>query len=500
MINVLIADDEYFIRERLKKIIDWEGLGLNLIGEAENGKQVLEYLHTHTIDLLLLDIQMPLMTGLEVLSYIDEAALPVKTIILSGYNNFEYAQIAIKHHATSYLLKPIKAPALQETLLSCKQTILEEKERTLEVAQLSRVQNKQLLLDALSQPNFNTSLLLGKLPHLKDMNYLLCLSVFITEPLQLSQLQHLLDQETLSYEIFKEDESIYTLLIFAKQGHELDYGLTKLKVYHQSCIHPLFIGTSSITEIAKPWHPCYTQSLKALDERYFSTTANLLIYSEACSSEQTPFDWIHVRQDLTRYIHSQDAASCNQLIKQLFYDINQNHDITSLHLVMTEILLTLHITHPTALSLPQDINRFVASLIDQNYSLNELESLIHNWIGLCLNQSPALSNESMVANKLIALIHDHYQDSNLTIADLATKLEHNASYLSTVFKKATGISIIQYLTDYRLEKSKVLLLEQKHKISDVATLVGYSDIFYFSKRFKKQYGISPKEFAGRNNI
>lgn len=115
-LNVVIADDEYFIRQRLIKIIDWKGLNFNFIGEAQDGLEVLSLIAEHKVDLILLDIKMPYMTGIEVAKYIYDHSPMTKIIILSGYNDFEYARSTIKYGVLEYLLKPVSSELLQQTL------------------------------------------------------------------------------------------------------------------------------------------------------------------------------------------------------------------------------------------------------------------------------------------------------------------------------------------------------------------------------------------------
>ncbi len=115
-INILIADDEYFIRKRIIKIIDWEGLNLRLITEAENGKDAIKTLRENRIDIALLDIKMPILSGLDVAKFISNKSLKTQIIILSGYPDFEYARRAIDYNVMQYLVKPIDTQTLNECL------------------------------------------------------------------------------------------------------------------------------------------------------------------------------------------------------------------------------------------------------------------------------------------------------------------------------------------------------------------------------------------------
>ena len=124
----LIADDEYFIRQRIKKIIPWEKLNLIFAGEAENGQQVIDHLEKEPVDLLLLDIKMPHMNGIETARYIKEHFPSVHILILSGYNDFEYARTAIRYGVKEYLLKPVAAEELERALSECIQAIHSEEQ------------------------------------------------------------------------------------------------------------------------------------------------------------------------------------------------------------------------------------------------------------------------------------------------------------------------------------------------------------------------------------
>ena len=127
-LRLLIADDEYFIRQRIKKIVPWETLDLVFAGEAENGTQVIEQLRQEPADILLLDIKMPQMNGMETARYIKEHFPSVHIIILSGYNDFEYARTALRYGVKEYLLKPVANEELERALKECIESIAVERQ------------------------------------------------------------------------------------------------------------------------------------------------------------------------------------------------------------------------------------------------------------------------------------------------------------------------------------------------------------------------------------
>ena len=123
-LNVLIADDEAFVRQGLKYIIDWSEFGFLICGEAENGKDALDKIETTHPDLILLDIHMPLVFGTELIAKARQNGYTGEFIILSGYSDFEYAQIALQYGVSYYLTKPIQEDKLKEAVLSVREKIM----------------------------------------------------------------------------------------------------------------------------------------------------------------------------------------------------------------------------------------------------------------------------------------------------------------------------------------------------------------------------------------
>ena len=145
--TLVIADDEYFIRQRLKKIIPWTALNLKLAGEAENGVEVLNILNEQHVDIVLLDIRMPKMLGTETALHIRQNFPDTQVIILSGYNEFEYARSALQNGVSDYLLKPVDPSALLSSLENCIEKISQRQKTTAKLKSFDRHMRSNALAD-----------------------------------------------------------------------------------------------------------------------------------------------------------------------------------------------------------------------------------------------------------------------------------------------------------------------------------------------------------------
>lgn len=492
--NVIIADDEYFIRQRLKKLIPWNELKLTLVGDCENGLQVIDLLAAQTVDLLILDIQMPKMTGIEVAEYIYSNALKTKIIILSGYNDFEYAQKTLRLGVIDYLLKPIDPSSLIETLSACIQKISTLHQESIYVEKYHHYE-KQIYLNRFLLGNNALEDLYHCYPQIKSFPFCTFISFFINDCSSqiIDKIKNSLTKSDMVSECFKESESIYLFQVFFK--HNLQYEQMLETLY--SVITPfdtyIFGTIGDLFYIEDKWLPHYKKVLQALNIRYFHQNSCIkLLECINCIFEHHK-SISKIRQRLTSLINSKNETAFTLYIEDCFLDITQQADYHYLQTVLYEILLTYTIYYPQMLNFELTINEFISNLLDEEYVLEHIKALIISYGLQCLYKTDTLPSDIIVSQKIKQYIENHYTEVDLSVSKIAHFFDFNTSYIGTLFKKVNSQSILQYITIIRLDASKYLLDSQKYKISEVAEMVGYSDVFYYSKRFKKMYGYSPKE-------
>lgn len=495
-LNLLIADDEYFIRKRLCKIIPWEPLGLHFAGEAENGEQVLELLKQSRIDILLLDIRMPKLNGLETALYVKEHYPDIQIIILSGYNDFEYARSAIRCGVKDYLLKPIQENALIQALSDCISCIKKEAQ----TRHLIRLYEHYQLCTQLAGVRDGTTdydALCVQYPKFSVFHYCLYCSLY-TELDPVSAADRLADQFRnlgFSCEYFQENESICILQIFAE---------TKEKILSVGSIFTdfiaredgyIFIYLDEIFDIRKPWNTYYRRSLHLLSERYFSRNSNLFMrYSHRTSSEFQN-EILQFRKNFIAVLNTHDATLLQEFIEEIFQSLSEKKNCDYLVLVIVEFFMIYHIYFQIPENLSQAVPEFAAQVLAAEYSLDTLKNEILFYGLQCINKIDTIPSDVALYQKVRGYIEEHYTDSTLSVAQIASHFNMSASYLGSVFKKISHISILQYISDLRINQAKKLLEKGTLKISEVAEMSGYSDVYYFSKKFKKACGCTPKAYA-----
>lgn len=496
--NVLIADDEYFIRQRLKKIILWDEWNLNFGGEAENGKEVLELLDKQDIDIAFLDIEMPIMSGLETAAYIKDHYPKIKVIILSGYNNFEYMRAAIRACTFDYLLKPIKQEHLKQVLFECTQSIKEEEDFQTKL-DVKLHYNRCISLMKVRKKLMSYSDLIHEYEELTQYKYSLFIGFYTqaTSNSPVLALKDLLLHLGMYCEFIQESEHIYMLQCFLTTKEPVAVLGSHLIQFLDDMSDYIFISLNNVFSIDKDWEPFYHSALKGLDQRFFSNSTLIVEHTLSGISEFTR-PLTSVRENIIHLIQTQNKKEIADYINNWFQKIKREKNPVFLQYFIHEILLSFHLHYDIPKNLPEPINDFCNNIIEEEYTLSALEALLISYSEQCLDQYEILPSDLILAQKTAHYIDENYTDTNLSVANISEALNFNPSYLGTVFKNVYQISILQYITQIRMEHATSLLQTHSYLISEVANLVGFSDVYYFSKRFKKIYGLSPKEYAQKS--
>lgn len=497
-INLLLADDEYFIRQRLKKIIPWTALNLKFIGEAENGQEVLDALEKHTIDIVLLDIKMPKMTGIQAAEYIYSNYPMTKIIILSGYNDFEYARTAMRYGVTDYLLKPVDEMSLRATLEDCIEKINIARQQYIKIQKfyhyekctaLANIQNGTLDIDSLY----------SEYPEFKQITHSLYIGVYIFNETEadIHLLVDLLRENNLSCEYSQESEYIYAVQIFFSEEPNMDQVGDILLNFTEKENPFVFLSKGKPFTMSDNWQPHYKQSLEGLYQRYFSNGINSIWSYVSPTESSYVAELPKIRQNTTLLLNSQNDQGFSSYIEELFHSILKYKNSNYLYSLVTELFITYHIYYHIPENDAQNINEFISGILDEEFVLENLKNTTIQYGLQCIKRADTSPSDVALSKKLMAYIEENYKVSDLSVAKLADVYQLNPSYMGSVFKKVNNISILQYIANVRMEISTKLLTSNQYKITEIAEMVGYSDVFYFSKRFKKNYGCSPKDYALR---
>lgn len=507
MFNLIIVDDEDIILNGLSKYINWTALNFELVGTAHSMSEALELVESHPVDVVLTDIRMEYETGLDLIAKLAKEYPDIKTIILSGYEEFEYARRALQYGAFDFLTKPVNFDTLYETFRKLNDTLLTELnnrqgyEEYLQLKKatfLNNLARQAILPDAMSLQQldipltattllcarFRIEALASKKLHAAKLTLEKMLTKHLPLPIKYLSFSNTLNEVTLLLYDLPERE-IILLLEHCTQG--LEFVVT--------------IGLSKSFTHLETFHKAYFQAGKALDYKIIKTNSliipfveieNILYVDNIMSTE--------FREKIVNYLSLKDISTLTQVVVDEIKYIGRHSDTLNLvYSFCIELYLTLlqYLKTHHAGAVQDDIHDLIKQLI-----LRDNIDEITRYTVLYINSqkqyiaeiSPCSGDSIKTAQNYI---QEHYAE-NLTLNTLADFLFIHPIYLSKLFKEKTGQNFIDYLTHVRMEKSKHLLAETNLKIYDISEMVGYESPKYFSKLFKDIVGTTPKLYRSEH--
>ncbi|MBC2579497.1 response regulator [Clostridium sp. DJ247] len=535
MYDIMIVDDEEIIRKGVIQYIDWNKYGYNIVAEAVNGKQAFEIAKDIKPQVILTDIYMPIMDGIEFAQKVKGILPETIFIFLSGYNEFMYAQKAIEIGVFRYLIKPLKV----EELLS----VLKEVSEELENAELERTKIKKfskLIHESLPllKERFFLSLIKGNCKENEiwsRLDYLnisikaekfFCIIISLDDYFNLIEerkqediniikfaIQHITKEILSSIEgtfFMFEDKSNEIGILFCYNGTQLSNYLSTLfpLVQHiQEYIRRFFktsisIGIGRSCENINDVHKSYEEAEEALEYRT-AFGKNSILYIEdikPTSKVSLSSDVFKKVNELVKSVKSVDLESAMKVTDNLFDIMTKNHLLKrdDIHLFLIEIISKLI---RIVMEFDGDAERVYGDRFIQLSILNfdiiedikgKLKGIIKSTIEF-INLRQKTANKNFI-QKAKNFIDVNYCKEELSLSMVAESVHISPAYLSQIFKHVMGESFIEYLTKVRINYGKKLLKETNLKTYEVAFQVGYNDAQYFSSCFKKIVGTSPTNY------
>lgn len=513
MNTVFIADDELIIRQGIKCIIDWEQLGFEIIGEASNGEDALNFILSKKPDLVLMDIRMPKMLGLEVVENARKRGFNGKVIILSGYTDFKYAQAAIKNGVDYYLTKPIDEDELYETVSAISSQINKEAK---EEETLSNYRDKakgMILFDILTGvPTIN---------NIADMNihadiYQVVIyekySHHATElPYKFSDLLKVTNESNSSYESIEIEQNEVILLKGAFTLHKfqefLEHYNREQKPQENSPLDSLFIAYGREATSIEDVHISYEEAHKLLQRRFFCEDKQHTIGYDELPREELENTYeisdSHLQdycEKLTGYIQASKRNQIAETLHELEHNLfNSTSDISRIKLFLTDLYLSIkekisHLYHNANIAFPG--NAEIIDYIGSKYYLYEIMLYFTEQFDMITRTIGNPTSEG-VMDDIIHYIEHNYMD-NIKLENIAPLFGYNSSYLGKIFNKKVGEGFNIFVDKVRIKHSKELLLTTDLKVYEIAEKVGYKNVDYFHTKFKKYVEMSPAEFRKKN--
>lgn len=535
MLKIFLAEDEFVVREGIKNNIDWAGHGYEFVGEAADGELALPMIQRLKPDIVITDIKMPFMDGLELSRLIKKEYPWMEIIILSGYAEFSYAKEAISIGVAHYLTKPINGNELLAQIDSLAEKIEEKKrERELkekymaEMAENS-VEDRRKLFRHMVTGDMNLSDLL-ELAHNLDMDisagqYAVCL-------LQVISSHHTTQTEysgsvVYIYEQIEEAAINERALVFdrniegkavifradtrdeleKKEKIVLDRIDELLKEYeHISCYGGMGDPVERLSELPES----FKQASQAYAHRYFSTKSGIRKYvntEHAVGGDEENFSISSINPEKVSRIRITDFLRTGQKDEMEFFmdEFLGNLGDGALNSGMFRNYLATEVYFAVIAFLEElgadksGIDTFDVSAGDIRDKDAAREYFIRIMLkAMDLRDAGASNRYGSVIDEVKRYIEENYGDEELSLNKLAGHVNFSPNHLSMVFSAQTGMTFIKYLTDFRMNKAKELLRCTSKRGADISYEVGYKDPHYFSYLFKRTQGMTPTQYRERS--
>jgi two-component system, response regulator YesN len=518
MYQVIVVDDEIWICKLIRKIIDWEEIGFQIVGDAENGTAALALIDQFKPDLVITDIRMPGMDGINLIKEAREKKIDAEFIIISGFSDFEYARSAIEYDAFGYLLKPLDKIELLDILTKVKDKIDKKNaiRHKIDISEQKMLQ--QLMLKILSGEE-----------KLIDIDYLnehhatqfaegkffaaiLKQDSDRTQTTALHNWQPIIESVKQKYApyfheilLFTDQAKSQTILIIntdAKNGARMREMLLEILTQcersegYQSGTK-ITIGLGNAVDTLRDIRKSYQLAQNAIRARIVTGTGKLIDSAKLPASEGKDIIDIRDRKKLAVSFDLFDLNAVTQDIAKIFKKTskaNPNNPTVYYSTAQEIIELMFDSVERKAMS-SSHMKAEELCRIDECLSLEEMEACILDiFKSFCYRfEQEKQKSGNKTINEIKTFISENYM-LNIGLDDVAKLVCLNPTYVSEIFKKKTGENFSEYLINYRMLIAKDLLKDVKYKITDVSTMVGYQDPKYFSRLFKQKVGVNPSDY------
>lgn len=526
--SVLLVDDEEEVFQVIMKKLDWESMGFQIAGYARNGVEALEMAEELQVDVVMTDIKMPYMDGLTLCKKLKELYQKMKVIIFSGFDEFEYAKEAIKIEAEEYILKPINANELREVFERIKVNLDKELDEKRNIDKLREYYMESL---PVLQENFYTSLIDGRIPKDQIEKYAVNYQINLKGPYYVVTVLHIsttnLGDDGMKMDPFLLAVSVKKLAEEQLSGHWNSKMVTYLGdtivITQLSDMDSITRFTDTMDKICKMakrvcnarvtagiGHVCdqlgeiplsYQGAKNAVSYRvlYGNTRAISIAEMDPQESADMPWEEPYIRNILKKIKMGEQEPLCETIRDFTTQLSNSKMSLQKYQILIMELITEIFRFGSNNQLNMEEIFGENSDVYSQTLQLESPEAL-REWLDdKCLKMQKQILNERRDTTKsfvtrAIEYVKENYGNKDLSIETICGYLGVSAAYFSTVFKKETGKTFINYLTDYRMEQAVERLLTKDEKTYIIAEQVGYSDPNYFSYVFKKQFGVSPSKY------
>lgn len=539
MLKIFLAEDEVIVRETIKRMIPWENLGFELVGEAADGEMALPLLLRQKPDLLITDIKMPFMDGLTLAKVAKKEIPGLKVVILSGYDDFNYAKQAINIGVEDYLLKPITKNALIERLTEIRSRYEHEKTQK---EYYEKFHREMQAYEKNSSRDFFEALVRGSMDMMEIYRrseklgldivaeaYNVLIFTMNCEEDFSRQREGYSEWEAESLELLEEFFSENTSAMLFR-CNIFSYGVLikgqkeTIEENTRSCVSEIqrifdrkeqkrqwFVAAGEPVERLSQIQKSYYSASRAFSQRYLYDE-NILYYDEMASMEKK-----NVTEDDSTYLQKVDVNALNPAILQKFLsngllEETENFVKDYFYAIGQEPLESLVFRNYVTLNVRFSVMSFLKEIgcdtrtleqEDTEDVLSESSKSLENAIAYAekiISQAIALRDQNSgnknrsILKTAVDFIDSHYMEEDMSLNKAANAANVSANHFSALFSQNMGQTFIEYLTNLRMNKAKEYLRCTSMRSSEIAGEIGYKDAHYFSYLFKKTQGMTPSDY------
>ncbi len=533
MLKVFLVEDEYIVREGIKKNIDWKKEGFIFCGDAADGEIAYKLIQTEQPDIIITDIKMPFMDGLELSRLVKKELPDSKIIILSGYEEFSYAQKAINIGVDEYILKPISSVELVKVVKQLAERLMNER---IEMENIKTYQKEMEENDSHNKRNFFDNMIGGVLSTAeilekgKELGF-----EMVAQYYQVILLKYNVrgEDEDYSRELLKIDSEIQMLessykdiLVFERaiegkalivkgksigevEGIQREY-LNDIKKIMDCYPEANYFGgigvpVSRLTSLFES----YESASLAFARRFFVSDNDIvnnnqvlpLIYEDT----ETLIGALELGNSDTKmaesFLKKGELSEIDFFVEEFLKSIDK---ISKKSLLLRQyIIMNVYFTALDFIKeigkgevLSQKIFSQLDEMEDMIIDFNKLKTFITHIFTICIQQREEVKRKRYycVVGDAKQYIEAHYINEELSLNEVAAHVNISPSYFSTIFRRETGLGFIKYLTGLRMSKARELLRYSDLRSIEISEKVGYKDPQYFSYLFKKEHDVTPTQY------
>ena len=504
MVKLLLVDDENYVRKQIKEILDAHDFFVSELREAASGMEALRIVEEFLPNVLVTDIKMPGMLGVELAKKISVMNPDCSVVFISGFADKEYLKMAIELSAVGFVEKPIIADELMAVMKKAKMSV-ENRELVAQSKDMSSAEERTAIAAMLTRPNADIQ---GKITatgieRILTSSIFTCVFKFHTQnntsekiaalkaqmnECKIEEIHFFKGTETLVVHFFGKEKDMKEPSVFiegfiegfrAKIGHEIPFNC--------ACGRVVF-GCEAV------W-TSFDEAVCTLDTTFFYPYFRPVWYLEATGNDEEENIWEQTKE-FRRFLNIFDLDKAGEVIEGLYLLLQNRAAILSavakkLYLsLLKEIYLIAQNNHMDFQILCQEA--------DASYELLNKKSLaeLHEYFSSIFRLFVTFHEDEKktLTRTVISYIEDNYKNPNLSVVNIADICNKSRSYLSTVFKAATGKTITVFVNELRIEAAKKLLRTTEISVNSISVEVGFNDVKYFSRVFRKMENIQPSRY------